>query len=133
MSIRATYNKGINHYTHYPPSKNSHSYWQMKSWNLGFGFLTLADLLIGTSGVVEDFTTKDESLLVTHVEVCSATPVVVVIVKIGLFQKVNYCGIIGITRATQFSERNKSHQQYINKTENININGDISTLLLVDY
>ena len=50
----------------------------MKSLNLGFGFLIRADLLIGTSGVVEDFTTKDESLLVTHVEVCSATPVVVV-------------------------------------------------------
>ena len=78
MSITAIYNKGINQYTHHPPSKSSHSYLQMKSLNLGFGFLTRADLLIGTSGVVEDFTTKDESLLVTNVEVCSGTPVVVV-------------------------------------------------------
>ena len=50
----------------------------MKSLILGFHFLTRADLLIGTSGVVKDVTIKDESLLVTHVEVCSATPVVVV-------------------------------------------------------
>ena len=50
----------------------------MKSLNLGFGFLTRADLLSGTSGVVEDSTTKDGPLLETHVEVCSATPVVVV-------------------------------------------------------
>ena len=78
MSITAIYTKGINQYTHHPPSKSSHSYLQMKSLNLGVGVLTRADLLIGTSGVVEDFTTKDEPLLVTHVEVCSATPVVVV-------------------------------------------------------
>ena len=45
--------------------------------NLGFGFLTPAELLIEKSGVVEDSTTKDVSLLETHVEVCSATPVVV--------------------------------------------------------
>ena len=78
MQITAIHNKGINQYTHHPPSKSSHSYLQMKSFNLGFGFLTRADLLIGTSGVVEEFTTKDASLLRTHVEVCSATPVVVV-------------------------------------------------------
>ena len=78
MSITAIYNKSINQYTHHPPSKSSQGYLQMKSLNLGFGFLTRADLLIRTSGVVEDFTTKDEYLLETHVEVCSATPVVVV-------------------------------------------------------
>ena len=78
MSITAIYNKGIDQYTHHPPSKSSHSYLQMKSLNLGFGVVTRAGFLIGTSGVVKDFTTKDESLLVTHVEDCSATPVVVV-------------------------------------------------------
>ena len=78
MSITEIYNKGINQYTHHPLSKSSHGYLQMKSLNLGFGFLTRADLLIGTSGVVQDFATKNESLLVAHVEVCSATPVVVV-------------------------------------------------------
>ena len=78
MSKTGIYNKGINQYTHHPPSKSSHSYLQVKSLNLVFGFLTRAGLLIGTSGVVEDLTTKHESLLVTHVEVCSAIIVVVV-------------------------------------------------------
>ena len=50
----------------------------MYSLHLGFGFLTHADFLFGTSGVVEDSTTKDVSLLETHVEICSATPVIVV-------------------------------------------------------
>ena len=77
MSNTSLYNKGLNQYIHHPPSNSSHGYLQRKLLNLGFGFLTRADLLIGTSGVIEDFTTKDESLLVTHVEVCSATPVVV--------------------------------------------------------
>ena len=78
MSITAIYNKGNNQYTHHPPSKSSQGYLQMKSLNLGFGLVTRADLLIGTWGVVEDFTTRDESLLETHVKVCSSTPVVVV-------------------------------------------------------
>ena len=37
----------------------------------------MADLLIGTSGIVEDSTTKDVFLLETQVEICSATPVFV--------------------------------------------------------
>ena len=77
MSFTAIYNKGINQYTHQPSSESSDSYLQMKSLKLGFRFLTRADFLIGTLGVVEDFTTKDECLLVPHVEVCSATSVVV--------------------------------------------------------
>ena len=40
-------------------------------------FLTRRDLLVGTSGVVEDCTTRDVSLLETQVKICSATPMVV--------------------------------------------------------
>ena len=44
---------------------------------LGFDFLTSADLLMGTSGVVKVPTAKDVSLLEIHVEFRSATPLVV--------------------------------------------------------
>ena len=95
MSITAKYNKGINQYTHHPPSKSSHSYLQIKSMKLGFCFLTPADLLIGTSVVVEDFTTNDESLLVTHVEVCSVTLVVVLPSVVDLAVTISGATVVG--------------------------------------
>ena len=70
----------------------------MKSLNLGFGFLTRADLLSGTSGVVEDSTTKDGPLLETHVEVCSATPVVVVPSVVDLAVTRSGAAVVGLAK-----------------------------------
>ena len=70
----------------------------MKTMNLEFGFLTRPDLLSGTSGVVEDSTTKDEPLLDTHVEVCSATPVVVVPSVVDLAVTRSGVAVVGLTK-----------------------------------
>ena len=70
----------------------------MKSLYLGFGFLTRADLLIGTSGVVEDFTTSDVSLLETYVEICSTTPVVVVPSVVNLAVTRSGATVVGLAK-----------------------------------
>ena len=97
ISITAIYNRPSNQcINHIIPFKSSHGYLQIES---RVRFPTRADL-IGISGVVEDSTTKDVSLLETQVEIRSATPVVVATSVVDIAVSRSVATVVGLAKGT---------------------------------